>query len=115
MNMNTNNTHTAKRKPDPFDGSAPARLARMGVLLEDGSPDERTVALLVRIFAGSFLTSCGISTTAPGKSTRCSPLLRSWQSGRTPSGSSCSCLSNMTPCESLCRSPSGGWRGIWRC
>lgn len=54
MNMNTNNTHTAKRKPDPFDGSAPARLARMGVLLEDGSPDERAVALLVRIFAGSF-------------------------------------------------------------
>lgn len=52
--MNTNDTHAAKRKPDPFDGSAPVRLARMGLLLKDGSPDERAMALFIRIFAGAF-------------------------------------------------------------
>ncbi len=52
--MNTNNTHIAKRRPDPFDGSAPARLAHMGLLRKDGSPETGAMAVFIRIFAGSF-------------------------------------------------------------
>ncbi len=44
----------AKHRPDPFDGSAPARLGRMGLLTEDGAVDEAAMRAFIRVFAGSF-------------------------------------------------------------
>ncbi len=45
---------TQKRRPDPFDGSAQARLSRMGILTEIGAVDEAVMQAFIRIFAASF-------------------------------------------------------------
>lgn len=43
-----------KRRPDPFDGSAPARLTRMGLLTQAGEVDAAAMEVSIRVFAGSF-------------------------------------------------------------
>lgn len=43
-----------KKRPDPLDGSAGARLRRMGLLTEDGAVDEAAMAVFIRIFAATF-------------------------------------------------------------
>lgn len=42
------------RAHSPFDDSAIERLRRMGLLLEDGGPDQEAVAVLARVYAGQF-------------------------------------------------------------
>lgn len=44
----------AKRRPDPFDGSAHARLSRMGLLTAAGTVDEAVMQAFIHIFAASF-------------------------------------------------------------
>ena len=44
----------AKRRPDPFDGSARARLSRMGLLSDTGAVNEAVMQAFIRIFAASF-------------------------------------------------------------
>lgn len=39
-----------KRRPDPFDGSADARLCRMGLLAENGEINESVVDVFAHIF-----------------------------------------------------------------
>lgn len=43
-----------KRRPDPFDGSAPARLTRMGLLTQAGEVDAAAMDAFIHISAGSF-------------------------------------------------------------
>ncbi len=43
-----------KRRPDPVDGSAGARLCRMGILTEAGDVDETAMRFFIQIFAASF-------------------------------------------------------------
>ena len=43
-----------KRRPDPFDGSAGARLCRMGLLTTAGDVDEAAMQVCTHIFAASF-------------------------------------------------------------
>lgn len=43
-----------KRRPDPFDGSADARLCRMGLLTETGEVNEAAMGVFTRIFAASL-------------------------------------------------------------
>ncbi len=38
----------------PFDDSAGVRLRRMGLLQEDGAPDQKRVSVLGEVFAGQF-------------------------------------------------------------
>jgi hypothetical protein len=42
------------RPADPFDGSAPARLARMGLLTADGAPNLTTLPVYAGIFTADF-------------------------------------------------------------
>lgn len=42
------------RPPDPFDGSAEARLQRMGLLAADGTINEAVLSVFIQIFAASF-------------------------------------------------------------
>lgn len=44
----------ATRPPDPFDGSAEARLQRMGLLSSDGTINEAVLNIFIQIFASSF-------------------------------------------------------------
>ena len=43
-----------KRRPDPFDGSAGARLCRMGLLTAAGDVEEAAMQVCTHIFAASF-------------------------------------------------------------
>lgn len=45
---------TAKRRPDPFDGSSNARLSRMGLLTGAGDVDKAAMRVFIHIFAASF-------------------------------------------------------------
>lgn len=44
----------AKRRPDPFDGSAIAHLRRMGLLTGAGDVDDAAMGAFIRIFTASF-------------------------------------------------------------
>lgn len=44
----------AQRATGPFDDSAIARQKRMGLLAEDGRPDEDAISVMSRIYAGLF-------------------------------------------------------------
>ena len=46
-----------KRRPDPFDGSAGARLCRMGLLTAAGDVAEAAMQVCTHIFAASFFIS----------------------------------------------------------
>ena len=108
--MNTDNSHITKRRPDPFDGSAPARLAHMGLLRKDGSPETGAMAVFIRIFAGSFFDEICDFYDNPQQ---IKAVLSAFS--ELPSGSSCFCPYNMIPCENPCRNLSGGWRETWSC
>ena len=46
------NLYNTPMTPGPFDDSAKARQARMGLLQSDGAPDRDAVAVLSRVYAG---------------------------------------------------------------
>lgn len=52
--MKKHSTGLIMRVPDPFDGSAEARLAHMGLLDENGRIEPRSMEVFTRIFAGLF-------------------------------------------------------------
>ena len=45
---------TFTKNADPFDGSAPARLQRMGLLMPNGKPNVQTMQVFTNIIAGQF-------------------------------------------------------------
>ncbi len=45
---------TMKKRPDPFDGSANARLRRMGLLTEAGEVDNTAMEVLSHVYAASL-------------------------------------------------------------
>ena len=42
------------RIPDPFNGAAPEQLINMGIIQDDGTPDENNIAAFIAIFSGMF-------------------------------------------------------------
>lgn len=46
------NLYHTPMMPGPFDDSAAARQIRMGLLKRDGTPDQDSIAVLSRVFAG---------------------------------------------------------------
>lgn len=45
---------TMKKRPDPFDGSADARLRRMGLLTGDGEVDGTAMEVFAHVYAASL-------------------------------------------------------------
>ena len=52
--MTMTQQNNTRRGPDPFDGSADARLCRMGLLTESGGVNEAAMDVFAHIFAASL-------------------------------------------------------------
>lgn len=74
----------AKRRPDPFDGSAYARLSRMGLLTADGAVDENVMQAFIRIFAASFFDDLCDACEASEQISRITAAFRELEERRDP-------------------------------